>query len=199
MKKITEIYIEKEYLKTERDIFGNRIKVPTIGSFKREPNLVKHLERFGHYIIDFAIIFVINIIVGVAIILAAPQAFNEIIKFGFNVNIGPIHLKYDLISYTITFLYYFSLESTISRTIGKFATQTIIIDEYGNRPSKVQVLVRTLTRFIPFEALSCFGVRGWHDKLSKTFVVSKKEAETLKNLLKGENAYAVSDSLELLD
>jgi hypothetical protein len=52
---------------------------------------------------------------------------------------------------------------------------------------------------IPFEIFSCLGSRGWHDKLSNTFVVSKKEAETLRSLLQDENGYAVSDSLELLD
>ena len=199
MKKITEIYIEKEYQKSERDFLGNRIKVPTIGKFKRDVVLAGHWERLGHYIIDFAIIFAATIIIGIALIVISPKVFNFVMNFGFNINIGFTHIKYDLISYLITFLYYFLLESSIKRTIGKFATQTVVIDEYGNPPSKDKIAIRTLARFIPFEIFSCLGSRGWHDKLSNTFVVSKKEAEILRSLLQDENGYAVSDSLELLD
>ena len=199
MKKITEIYVEKEYLKSERDFLGNRIKVPTIGKFNRSVILAGHWERIGHYFIDYAIIFAINIIIGILIIIIAPKFFNQIVEYGFSFNLGPIHLKYDLISYLTTFLYYFILESTLKRTIGKIATQTVVIDEYGNPANTNQILIRTLSRFIPFEAFSCLGERGWHDKLSKTFVVSKKEAETLRSLLQEEHGYSVSDSLDLLD
>ena len=199
MKKITEIYLEKEYLKSERDFLGNRIKVPTIGKFKRDIVLAGQWERLGHYIIDFAIILVFSIIIGIVLIIFFPKVFHFAVSVGFKLNLGFFSIKYDLISYLITFLYYFILESTIKRTIGKFATQTLVIDEYGNPPSKVKIAIRTLARLIPFEIFSCLGSRGWHDKLSNTFVVSKKEAETLRNLLQDENGYAGSDSLELLD
>lgn len=199
MKKITEIYLEKEYQKSEIDFLGNRIKVPTIGKFKRDVVLAGQWERLGHYIIDFAIILVFSIIIGIVLIIFFPKVFHFAVSVGFKLNLGFFSIKYDLISYLITFLYYFTLESTIKRTIGKFATQTVVIDEYGNPPSKVKIAIRTLARLIPFEVFSCLGSRGWHDKLSNTFVVSKKEAETLRSLLQDENGYAVSDSLELLD
>ena len=199
MKKITEIYIEKEYQKSERDFLGNRIKVPTIGKFKRDVVLAGQWERLGHYIIDFAIILVFSIIIGIVLIIFFPKVFHFAVSVGFKLNLGFFSIKYDLISYLITFLYYFTLESTIKRTIGKFATQTVVIDEYGNPPSKSKIAIRTLARLIPFEIFSCLGSRGWHDKLSNTFVVSKKEAETLRSLLQDEKGYAVSDSLELLD
>jgi uncharacterized RDD family membrane protein YckC len=199
MKKITEIYLEKEYLKSERDFYGNRIKVPTIGKFKRDIVLAGNLERLGHYIIDFAIIFLASIILGIALIIISPKIFNFVVNFGFRLDLGFMRIKYDLISYLITFLYYFLLESSIHRTIGKFATQTVIIDEYGNPPSKGKIAIRTLARFIPFDGLSCISGRGWHDKLSKTFVVTKKEAQTLQQLLQAENGYSVSNSLDLLD
>jgi uncharacterized RDD family membrane protein YckC len=199
LKKITEIYIEKEYQKSERDFLGNRIKVPTIGKFKRDVVLAGQWERLGHYIIDFAIILVFSIIIGIVLIIFFPKVFHFAVSVGFKLNLVFFSIKYDLISYLITFLYYFTLESTIKRTIGKFATQTVVIDEYGNPPSKSKIAIRTLARLIPFEIFSCLGSRGWHDKLSNTFVVSKKEAETLRSLLQDENGYAVSDSLELLD
>jgi uncharacterized RDD family membrane protein YckC len=178
---------------------GNRIKVPTIGKFKRDVVLAGQWERLGHYIIDFAIILVFSIIIGIVLIIFFPKVFHFAVSVGFKLNLVFFSIKYDLISYLITFLYYFTLESTIKRTIGKFATQTVVIDEYGNPPSKVKIAIRTLARLIPFEIFSCLGSRGWHDKLSNTFVVSKKEAETLRSLLQDENGYAVSDSLELLD
>ena len=102
MKKITEIYIEKEYQKSERDFLGNRIKVPAVGKFKRDVVLAGHWERLGHYIIDFAIIFVATIIIGIALIVVSPKVFNFVMNFGFSLNLGFTNIKYDLISYLIS-------------------------------------------------------------------------------------------------
>lgn len=45
-------------------------------------------------------------------------------------------------------------------------------------------LLRTISRYVPFEAFSCFGERGWHDTWSKTYVVKRTERNELKKLLK---------------
>ena len=56
------------------------------------------------------------------------------------------------------------------KSIGKFATQTRVIDEYGNKPQLNKIISRSFLRLIPFEAFSCMGEnsRGWHDKWSDT-------------------------------
>jgi uncharacterized RDD family membrane protein YckC len=69
--------------------------------------------------------------------------------------------------------YYIPFEAFFGRTIGKFVVGTKVVDENGEPPSFGQVVGRTFSRFIPFEAFSFFVTdgRGWHDSLPKTFVV----------------------------
>lgn len=70
-------------------------------------------------------------------------------------------------------VYYLAFEATTSRTLGKLITGTKVVNEDGDAPSFGQFLGRTLARLIPFEAFSFLGKvpRGWHDSLSKTYVV----------------------------
>lgn len=199
MKKITEIYIQKEYMKSERDLFGNRIKIPTIGSFKRDPILISHGLRFAHYLIDLVIIFLIQFAIVTLILLAVPEVMNYVYMFSFYIRFGSFTITYDLLSYLIFILYYLITEATMQRSIGKFATSTVVIDEYGNKPSTSTLLARSVSRIIPFETLSCLGARGWHDKISRTYVVKKSEAEELKRLLLDKDEMYISDLGDILD
>ena len=76
----------------------------------------------------------------------------------------------------IQLIYYNFFEITFSRTIGKLFTQTIVVDENGELPDHQTILTRTICRLIPFEIFSFLGFppRGWHDSISKTYVVNKK-------------------------
>jgi uncharacterized RDD family membrane protein YckC len=70
------------------------------------------------------------------------------------------------------FIYYGLSESLTGRTLGKLATGTRVVNNKGITPSVNEILLRTLCRFVPFDALSFFGDSGWHDDWSKTKVVS---------------------------
>ena len=59
----------------------------------------------------------------------------------------------------------------------------LVIDEYALKPEPGKIVLRSLSRLVPFEAFSCLGDRGWHDRWTQTFVVDKQEAETLWNLI----------------
>jgi uncharacterized RDD family membrane protein YckC len=51
-----------------------------------------------------------------------------------------------------------------------------VVDENGDRPGTLQIVIRTLVRFVPFEAFSVAFAddgRGWHDRWSQTYVVRK--------------------------
>src|SRR5690606_23903003 len=67
-----------------------------------------------------------------------------------------------------TFLiYYFAMELTFQKTVGKFITKTKVVNENGERPTLPQVFFRTLCRLIPFDQFSYLVVRkGFHDYLS---------------------------------
>jgi uncharacterized RDD family membrane protein YckC len=78
-----------------------------------------------------------------------------------------------LIEIPFIILYYIFFESIFQCTPGKCLTNTIVVNESGGRPRFVQILGRTFSRLIPFEALTFFGsnARGWHDSLPNTYVV----------------------------
>jgi uncharacterized RDD family membrane protein YckC len=78
-----------------------------------------------------------------------------------------------LLGVIMMLLYYIPFEATFGRTIGKFALGTKVVNEEGVRATFGQIVGRSLSRFIPFEAFSFFSSdsRGWHDSIPKTFVV----------------------------
>lgn len=79
----------------------------------------------------------------------------------------------------LMFLYYSTLEILFARTLSKYFTRTIVVMIDGSKPSPIDILGRTLVRIVPFEYLTFFRARklGWHDELSKTFVVRKEKLE----------------------
>lgn len=79
-----------------------------------------------------------------------------------------------LTSMLILLFYYVLTERLFGCTLGKLITGTRVVDENGDRPGTVQIVLRTLIRFVPFEAFSvAFSSdgRGWHDRWSQTCVV----------------------------
>jgi uncharacterized RDD family membrane protein YckC len=92
------------------------------------------------------------------------------------------------------FIYYASFEIVLARTISKYFTKTIVVMIDGSKPKPINILGRTLVRIIPFEYFTFFSGRkpGWHDELSKTYVVKKDKLEQsisdFKGLLEIENS-----------
>jgi uncharacterized RDD family membrane protein YckC len=76
----------------------------------------------------------------------------------------------------VYFGYYFVMEGLTSRTLGKLATGTKVVNFEGGRLSFSQLFTRTLMRFLPFEPLSFLGQEpeGWHDTFSRSFVVKSR-------------------------
>lgn len=103
--------------------------------------------------------------------------------------------KNDIMQYTfaagISLFYYNVSEIFTARTFGKLVTQTIVVDQNGEKPHYEVILLRSVCRLIPFEILSFIGMpaRGWHDSLSKTYVVKKWELDQKK-----QKFYALGDS-----
>ena len=74
------------------------------------------------------------------------------------------------------------LEGLTQRTIGKLITRTKVVMENGEKPSSEAIIIRSLCRMIPFDAFSFLGdpSRGWHDTISKTYVVDVQKFEDQK-------------------
>lgn len=121
--------------------------------------------RFANYLIDLVVLQVMSFFVGVllAIILmaAAPDSFYLFEESWFT-----------WFLYLFIGMFYFTLfEATTGRTLGKIITGTKVVDEGGNKIGINTALVRSISRFVPFDSLSFLGENGWHDKWSNTRVV----------------------------
>ena len=78
----------------------------------------------------------------------------------------------------VSFFYHFLTESLTGKTAAKYLTRTRVVDETG-APAKVwQIALRSLYRFVPFDAFSFLGKQrpGWHDRWSKTRVIMDRPA-----------------------
>ena len=132
-------------------------------------------QRFGNYIIDIIVQVVVMVILEFVLIVICDQF--EIYSVGEFFETTNRFEDY-LIGAVITLLYYIPMEIFLSRSVGKYITGTVVVNEDGSKPDAQTIIKRSLCRIIPFDALSFLGGgRGWHDSISDTYVVSKKELE----------------------
>lgn len=120
--------------------------------------------RIANYLIDLIVIYFTIIFITV-LIGNMSGAFIKILVYN-------IFARY-LYAFIIIFIYYFTFEYLLGKTVAKMITKTKVLTTNGEKPDAGTIISRTFARFIPFEAFSFFGSygNGWHDKLSKTVVV----------------------------
>lgn len=136
--------------------------------------LTSDRDRFLNCIIDsFFILIAIFIFLLLVIIV------GNIFQWNLYNNCTEVMIKLGFIGTYLSFamFYYLFFEGLFGRTIGKFITGSIVVDENGLKPRLGIICIRTLCRLIPFDALSFLGKseRIWHDSISKTFVAEKKD------------------------
>ncbi len=118
-------------------------------------------KRFFNLIIDFYLIY-FGSLIGATVLAASLQEVSTTVKL--LILIGPY--------LTVFFLYFFT-ELYYNKTLGKLITGTKVISVYDDKLSTKQLLIRTLSRIIPFEPFSIlFGYTAWHDDWSDTAVVN---------------------------
>jgi len=142
---------------------------PQDGSTNVVKNLASGGRRFGNYLIDAIVYYVIIFVLA----MIAGLMFGEDILVFFDEEGSGILVTY-FFSFLLYFLYYFVMEASFGKTIGKFITGTKVVTEDGEKPSAKTLAGRTLCRFIPFEAFSFLGSSaiGWHDSISNTRVIN---------------------------
>lgn len=129
-------------------------------------------QRFFNHLIDsffyLLFTFIFTFILGVILAIVAPSFIESLDK-------NSIILNY-ILAFLSFIVYYTLFEFIWGRTPAKFITGTIVVDEDGEIPAFGRVLLRTICRFIPFEAFSFLGNNavGWHDRISKTRVINVK-------------------------
>jgi uncharacterized RDD family membrane protein YckC len=172
---IHQIQVERTFYKREKDVFGNVERVPYKKTVARPVELVPTGRRFGYCIIDSIFLYIIQVVVLIpALFLVAaldPLTANIILQ---------------VLQLLIWFGYYFLFESYMQQTPGKMILGYVVIDERAQHPELGKIALRTVCRLIPFEAFSCLSERGgWHDRFSKSYVVSKEERTKLQRLIGG--------------
>ncbi len=134
-------------------------------------NIASQGKRFANYILDviFLFLFTIGFSIFISIVLSivAPSSLYLL---------GNNRALLYLMTLIVGMIYFVTLESLTGRTFAKFITKTKVVDEKGEKPGVKVIVLRSLVRFIPFEAFSFLGNEGngWHDKASNTIVVEIK-------------------------
>lgn len=91
----------------------------------------------------------------------------------YDFTIGLSFIEELMFNYSLLIAYYVIFESLTFKTLGKYVTNTKVVMHNGEEPKLQEIFIRTLCRLIPFDAFSFLGTKGkgWHDSISKTYVV----------------------------
>ncbi len=123
-------------------------------------------KRLINHVVDYVCTYVLIIIMSIFIT-----------TYGFVSNI--------LVIFS-TIVFYFIFENFWQKTPGKWITKTKVVSLDGSTPTQKQILIRSLSRFVPFEVLSFLNNKnpfGWHDKWAKTTVVPDEyTADNVKSI-----------------
>ncbi len=186
MQKITEI---KEYytVKRKENVNGVTTEVEKKLTRFKDVNTVSGWPRFGHYLLDYICFAIFSFIVWAIIgVILALMGYAYLID-----DEGGFEIIARIINWLVLFpTYYIIFESSMGSSLGKAIMGRVVVDEYGNKPSFSQIIKRSFSRAVPFEAFSCLGERGWHDNWSDTYVLRKKDLEDLKLAIKINNLSA---------
>ena len=148
--------------------------------------LATHSQRFVNYLVDYICQVVMMFGAFVIILMVASSSGNKNI-------VADIESVTDVVKYAfvsvIILIYYNIFEIFFSVTIGKLITNTLVVDRNGNKPTTDEILLRSICRLIPFEILSFLGApgKGWHDAISKTYVVKRQILEQRQRELHAQN------------
>ncbi len=126
-------------------------------------------SRFANHVLDGIFFLVFSFLGGfvlaIVLLIVSPEALvifeedNKLIDYALGFVFGMI--------------YFISFEALTGRTLAKYITGTKVVNENGEKPDFGTICIRSLCRFIPFNAITFLGSEnsGLHDRLSKTMVV----------------------------
>jgi uncharacterized RDD family membrane protein YckC len=169
-RRITDIFEEKVFVRKERNEFVEWGNVEKVLHRKRPVDALSPLQRLAHHFVDSIILTLIQIPITIY-------------------SLGRRSIILDLLPILFFLAYYVVCECYFQRTIGKLTTDSIVVNEYGEKPDFKTVCLRTIIRIVPFDPFSIFWVGGdrlWHDTWTKTYVISKTELVTINKIMSGE-------------
>ena len=139
-----------------------QLEDPKLGRYE----LASSARRLTNYLIDWWCLVVLASLLAA---IAASALDRDIDTLFDDSNLYLLNV----VAVAASVLYYVSCESLAGRTLGKLITGTRLVTVSGGRPTFGQILLRTVIRLIPLEAISFLGKSpvGLHDRWSGTRVV----------------------------
>lgn len=123
--------------------------------------------RFVNLLIDTIAYYVLSFLVAIVIGSTDTEILPD--EDGSS---GSIMLS--LFSVLLFILYFGLLEgATNGKTLGKLLTGTRAVKEDGSPITYKDAFLRSLSRLVPFEPLSGFSHRPWHDRWTDTVVIKE--------------------------
>jgi len=137
-------------------------------------------QRLGNYLLDLIIQYALIFLLAIVLVVFADVVGNSELSYWVG-NMSTVESY--VVGYVVMFFYYGLTEVFLSRSIAKFVTKTVVVNQNGAKPDSGTIVKRTLCRMIPFNHFSFLGGgRGWHDSISETYVVKKDLLEEKKRL-----------------
>ncbi|KMQ71633.1 RDD family protein [Chryseobacterium koreense] len=151
--------------------------------------------RLANYFIDFALCFSGTILLfGILAVVYSFITGSEIDEVTYqmeNIN-GLVDRVLTMIVYAV--LMFLTEWGTNGRSVGKYITGTKVVKADDSPLTAMDLLKRSFSRIVPFDALSFLGKNGWHDSWSDTRVVKLKDFEKAKSLDTDINAIGMKES-----
>jgi uncharacterized RDD family membrane protein YckC len=126
-------------------------------------NLASGGKRFAHLLIDTIGYYIFIFLFAMVVAIFDPEINLE---GGF----------FTILYYLLYVFYFWIFETLTGKTLGKLITRTRIVKEDGSKPDTLNILGRSFSRLIPFDAFSFLGTagKGWHDSIPKIYVINDK-------------------------
>ncbi|MBC7872822.1 MAG: RDD family protein [Ferruginibacter sp.] len=134
-------------------------------------------QRFLNWLIDNLFMrFALGVLTGWLVGEILVRFFPEIaMRIAYEQNTLDTILVNYLFGFFNYLIYYTICEKAFrGHTLGKLITGTRAIREDGHELTFKDAFLRSLSRLVPFEVLSAFGDRPWHDSWTKTYVIKSR-------------------------
>ena len=131
-------------------------------------------QRFGNYLIDLVLFYVLFFAFGMVLVVISPSTLENIDteSTGFN-------LVDRLLTLLIYALYMGLVEGLFKgKSLGKLITGTRVVNMDGTKISFATAFARGCSRAVPFCAFSALGTpcNPWQDKWTNTMVIDEKKS-----------------------
>jgi uncharacterized RDD family membrane protein YckC len=134
-------------------------------------------QRFLNYLIDlllmqYGLSYITGYALGYLLAILFPDFFRSLVSSGTEGG-GLLLLSYMIMLLNFIIYYTFCEKVFKGYTLGKLITGTRAIREDGEELTFKDAILRSLSRMVPFEPFTGFGI-PWHDSWTKTRVVKAR-------------------------